>query len=174
MGNRSPSPLPQALFPTAFPKSEGEAKWGRESIQGRGSMADGAVRPLSEYLAEVPDPRKARGKRHPLGPILCLACVGLLSGCDSVLAIAEWGRAQRGEVVARLGFTRRRTPCVATLHRVFRDLDAAAFERAVGRWAAAVLDALGARAALPPLAIDGKTVRGSRTDALPAQHLLSA
>src|SRR3712207_9397886 len=38
-------------------------------------------------------------------------------------------------------FTRQRTPCVATLHRIFRDLDAAAFERAVGRWAEAVLDA---------------------------------
>ena len=137
-------------------------------------MAVGEVRPLSEYLAEVPDPRKARGKRHPLGPILCLACVGLLSGGASVLAIAEWGRAQREEVVRRLGFTRPRTPSGATLHRIFRDLDAVAFERVVGRWAAAVLDVLGARAALPALAIDGKTVRGSRTDALPAQHLLSA
>jgi hypothetical protein len=137
-------------------------------------MLVGEVRALSESWAEVPDPRKRRGKRHPLGPILSLACVALLCGCDSVLAIAEWGRGQRAEVVERLGFTRRRTPCVATLHRVFRDLDVVAFEAVVGRWAEAVLATWAANGALPALAIDGKTVRGSRTDEVPARHLLSA
>lgn len=137
-------------------------------------MSVGEVRALSEFWAEVPDPRKRRGKRHPLGPILSRACVALLCGCESVLAIAEWGRGQRAEVVKRLGFTRRRTPCVATLQRVFRTLDVAAFEAVVGRWAEELLAALGADGALLALAIDGKTVRGSRTDEVPARHLLSA
>jgi len=34
-----------------------------------------SCRPLIEVLAEIPDFRKNRGKRHPLSSILALACV---------------------------------------------------------------------------------------------------
>jgi hypothetical protein len=56
------------------------------------------------------------------------------AACDSLLAIAEWGRDPDGgaPLAARLGFMRERTPCVATLHRVLKAIDAAAFEQAVG------------------------------------------
>src|SRR3954470_7570643 len=108
-------------------------------------MATATVPPLLPYLRSVPDPRHASGRRHPLAAILALACAAMLAGCDSLLAMAEWGRdPQAGAPLARrLGFTRDRTPCVATLHRVFRRLDVAAFETAVGQWAAAVTTALG-------------------------------
>ena len=137
-------------------------------------MAEGAIRPLAEVLAAVPDPRHPRGVRHPLHAILLLACVAMLCRCDSLLAIAEWGRDQGADVAARLGFRRARTPCVATLHRVFRRLDVAAFERAGGGRAEGVLAALGGGTPLPALAVDGTTLRGSHTPAVPAVHLLSA
>ena len=35
-------------------------------------------RPLCEVLAEIPDFRAARGKRHPLAASLCLVCVAIL------------------------------------------------------------------------------------------------
>ena len=41
---------------------------------------------LVDELARIPDPRKARGKRHPLGAMLALACVALLGGYRSLLA----------------------------------------------------------------------------------------
>jgi hypothetical protein len=37
-------------------------------------------RPLSEVLAELPDFRSHRGKRHPLAAILALACSAMLGG----------------------------------------------------------------------------------------------
>ena len=37
-------------------------------------------RPLSEVLAEIPDGRHSRGKRHPLVAILALACRAILCG----------------------------------------------------------------------------------------------
>ncbi|MDP9370557.1 MAG: transposase family protein, partial [Chloroflexota bacterium] len=97
------------------------------------------VPPLVPYLTAVPDPRKPRGKRHPLSAILARSCAAMLAGCDSLLAIAEWGRDPAGgaRLAEHLGLTRATTPCVATLHRVFKAIDVAAFERAVGAWAMA-------------------------------------
>ena len=44
------------------------------------------------YLAAVPDPRAARGRRHRLVTVLCLALAAavVLAGARSVAAIGEW------------------------------------------------------------------------------------
>jgi hypothetical protein len=135
-----------------------------------------AVPPLLPFLRMLPDPRHPSGRRHPLEAVLALACAAMLAGCDSLLAIAEWGRDPHAgaPLARRLGFTRERTPCVATLHRVFRRLDVVAFETAVGQWAAAVTTALGTAPSPAGIAIDGKTLRGSRQPAVPAVQLLGA
>jgi hypothetical protein len=139
-------------------------------------MSTARIPPLLPYLHSVPDPRQASGRRHPLAAILALSCAAMLAGCDSLLAIAEWGRDPHGgaPLARRLGFTRERTPCVATLHRVFRRLDVIAFERAVGAWAAATMGLLLGSEAGQAIAIDGKTLRGSRQPAVPAVQLLGA
>jgi len=49
-------------------------------------------RPLIEVLAEIPDFRRNRGKRHPLGAILALAWSAMPCGSRRYTAIAEWGR----------------------------------------------------------------------------------
>jgi hypothetical protein len=49
-------------------------------------------RPLIEVLAEIPECRDNRGKRHPLAAMLALACSAMLCGYRSYTAIAEWGR----------------------------------------------------------------------------------
>jgi hypothetical protein len=127
-------------------------------------------------LETVPDPRQASGRRHPLPAILTLACAAMLAGCDSLLAIAEWGQDPHAgaPLATRLGFTRERTPCVATLHRVFKRLDVTAFERAVGQWSAAVTVALGTPVTAAGIAVDGKVLRASRQPAVPAVTLLAA
>jgi DDE_Tnp_1-associated len=134
------------------------------------------IPPLLPRLAAIPDARQARGRRHPLPAILALACAAMLAGCDSLLAIAEWGRDSAGgaPLAGRLGFTRAKTPCVATLHRVFRRIDVTAFEQVVGAWAAEVAAIISQPAAPPGMAIDGKVLRGSAAVGVPAVRLVSA
>jgi hypothetical protein len=92
-------------------------------------------RPLIEVLAEIPDCRKDRGKRHPLSSILALACVAMLCGYKSDSAIAEWGRSYSPKLIKALGFTHHTTPCAATFHHIFRRLDKKIFESKLGAWA---------------------------------------
>lgn len=129
-----------------------------------------AYRPLIDVLAEVPDPRGRRGRRYPLAALLGLACAAMLCGYRSYSAIAEWGRNYDTDLLRALGFTRTTAPCAATLFLVFRALDRAAFEQVLGRWAAEVLAVHGQDEAL---ALDGKTLRGSRKQGASGTHLLS-
>jgi predicted transposase YbfD/YdcC len=131
--------------------------------------------PLIEVFAELPDFRGCRGKRHPLPAILSLACCAMLCGTRSYSAIAEWGRNYGTRIAQALGFTHN-TPCAATLHRIFRHLDRDAVEAKLGAWAEGVVVSTlpaqeGGEAAV---ALDGKTLRGSRKQGAPGVHLLSA
>ena len=123
---------------------------------------------LREVLEQVPDPRRPRGRRHPLAAILALSVCAMLGGCRSLYAIAQWGRA-RPELAQALGFTREQTPCVAPLYHIFRRLAGAAFADALSQWAMA---ALPAEAAV--LVVDGKALRGLHGDELPGVRLVAA
>jgi hypothetical protein len=123
---------------------------------------------LVEVLATIPDPRKARGLRHPLTAVLSLAVVAILAGCKSLEAIAQFGR-DRGTAFAHaLGFRRGKTPAKSTFSELFRAVDIAAFESALGRWLFSRV-----QAGWQHIAIDGKTLRGSADEA-PGVHLLAA
>jgi predicted transposase YbfD/YdcC len=101
-------------------------------------------------------------------------CVAMLCGYRRDSAMAEWGRSYGHKLAHALGFTHAKTPCAATLYHVLRQLDGSLVEATLGAWAASVLTALPpAPGELEALAIDGKTLRGSRQQAAPAVHLLS-
>ena len=88
--------------------------------------------------------------------------------CQKPYAIAQWGR-EHPQLAQSLGFSREQTPCVATLHHVFRRLDVDSFELALGRWAQ---DYLGVGEAT--IAIDGKALRGLHGRELPGVRLVAA
>jgi predicted transposase YbfD/YdcC len=135
---------------------------------------DSPIRPLVDTLHDIPDPRHPRGRRHPLVAILALMCVAMLCGYRSYSAIAEWGRCYGQKLVRGLGFTRAKTPCAATLYHVLRQLDSTLVEASLGAWAESVLTALPPAPGEPEaIAIDGKTLRGSRKQGAPAAHLRS-
>jgi len=131
--------------------------------------------PLIEVFAEIPDFRRCRGKRHPLPAILSLACCAMLCGYRSYSAIAEWGRNYGAGMAHALGFTHN-TPCAATLHTVFRHVDRDVVEAKLGAWAEGIVISTPAAPAADQaaLALDGKTLRGSRKQGAPGVHLLSA
>jgi hypothetical protein len=129
-----------------------------------------AIPSLLEALAAVPDPRRRRGRRYSAAAILTFAVWGMACGARSLYAIAQWGREHdAAEVRAALGIARGRTPSVATLFRLFRDLDRDAFERALAGWL--VSQGLGPGEAV---ALDGKGLRGIHGEAVPGVHLVAA
>lgn len=116
------------------------------------------------------DRRRAQGLRHPLPGILALTTVAILTGITSRRGVVQFGNAIGREVRSMLGLTRFKAPSEATLCRVFRSIDATVFEELISQWIQA---RLGGRR-FEHLAIDGKAVRGSRHEDLPAVHLLAA
>lgn len=130
---------------------------------------------LYRALAQVPECRQAQGRRHPLPAVLALGCAAMLCGARSAQAVAEWGRNYDPELMTALGFTHL-PPCASTFRTIFCRLDWEAFATQLRLWAEALLAATGAPEdgeAREALAIDGKTLRGSRKQGLPEAHLLS-
>lgn len=131
--------------------------------------------PLVDVFVEIPDFRQNQGKRYALSAILALALAAILCGYRSYSAIAEWGRNYGEKLAGALGFKPGHSPCAATLHTIFRDLDAEQFEAKLGQWAESVLAAHPTRTeALEGVAVDGKTQRGSAKQGAKGAHLLSA
>jgi len=123
---------------------------------------------LAEVLAEVPDPRDPHGKRYRIGTILAFAVCAILCGARSLYAIAQWGRDHNPEMTAALGF-KKQTPCVATLHLLFKRLDRDRLEAVLGQY----FQQRGL-AAGEAVAIDGKSLRGIHGEKLPGVHLVAA
>jgi predicted transposase YbfD/YdcC len=131
-------------------------------------------RPLIEVLTEMPDLRSRRGKRHPLSAMLAMACCAMLCGYRSYSALAEWGRNYGTGIAQALGFTHN-TPCAATLHTIFRQVDRDDLEARLGTWAeSVVVSTPAASVGEVAVALDGKTLRGSQKQGAPGVHLLSA
>ena len=61
---------------------------------------------LLDLLAQVPDPRKRRGRRHPLAGLLAAGIAAVIAGSRSFAAIGQWAADAGPEVLAVLGAVR--------------------------------------------------------------------
>lgn len=128
---------------------------------------------LAEVFGRLPDPRRIRGRRYRLGSLLGLCLVAVLGGAKSLAQIARFAADATAEVHDQLGLARA-TPNASTLGRLLARLDGDTVDDAVGAWLARrATDPVDEPDRLTGLAVDGKTVRGSRTDGH-AVHLLAA
>ena len=129
---------------------------------------------LLDMLAEVPDPRKKKGRRHPLKAMLRVLVVGLLCGHKGYTSIAMWLRRHHALAKA-FGFTRRETPCVATFHNLLKALDVVKLEQILTQWVMATYQRYPFfQTPLTGIAIDGKSLRGTHTQESRRLHFLAA
>lgn len=129
---------------------------------------------LVDLLAEIPDFRQSQGRRYPLSSVLSLAVAATLCGYKSYSAIAEWGRNYGHSFVQALGFLSSSTPCASTLHTILSQLDIDFLEAKLALWAESLLQTFSPTDfPYKPLAIDGKTLRGSKKQGALNPHLLS-
>lgn len=122
----------------------------------------------------MPDPRRVRGRRYRIGVLLALCLTAVLGGARYLAQIARYAADADPQVRAGLGLARA-TPNASTLGRLLARIDGDDLDDAVGTWLARhAADPVEEDEALVGLAVDGKTVRGSRTDSKTAIHLLAA
>lgn len=124
---------------------------------------------LFDALRKVLDGRSPRGQRYPLISILGLTVCALLTGIDSFTGIAEYGKALPMEVRIKLGFRLGLMPSDETIRRTINVIDPLQFDAVVHAWLREHGPKLRGRA----IAVDGKTMRGSRTTTGAAPHILN-
>lgn len=118
-----------------------------------------AASSLAMRLAQVPDPRDPRGRRHPLVVILVLtACATLVVGNDCVTAIRQWAAGTGQDVLARIGARydgwtgRYLVPGEATFRRVLSTVDGDALDDAVSGYVTDVIAGTAPAPVLPAVA----------------------
>ena len=120
---------------------------------------------LWDALGTIADGRGRKGRQYKLQALLAVAIAAMLAGANDLRAIFRWGRRLTPEALALFGLEK--APCHSQWFYLFRSLDADAL--------AATLGAFALGGAEPGhLAIDGKTLKGSRRRDTKALHVVSA
>ena len=125
---------------------------------------------LLDLLAEVPDPRKRCGRRHPLAGLLAVGVAAVIAGSTSFAAIGQWAADAVADVLAGLGAARGPAE-ESTFRRAFALVSADVLDRVLGDWLWTRAVQAGGRLVI---AIDGKTVRGAKSKQGTAPHLVAA
>jgi hypothetical protein len=125
---------------------------------------------LLDLLAQIPDPRRRRGRRHPLAGLLAVGIAAVIAGSRSFAAIGQWAADAGPDVLAGLGAMRGAAE-ESTFRRAFALLDPARLDQALGAWLWTRAVQVSGRLVI---AIDGKAVRGAKDAAGKAPHLVAA
>jgi len=136
---------------------------------------------ILEHFAALPDPRRDHGKIHMLDEIVFMSICAILCGADSWQEIAEYSESKIDWLKTFLTLPGG-VPSHDTFRRVFCLLDPLAFQACFSDWITALMNRHGLtpipldRPELRPIAIDGKTQRGSarRTVGQSPLHMVSA
>jgi hypothetical protein len=125
---------------------------------------------LLDLLAQVPDTRKRRGRRHALAGLLAVGIAAVIAGSRSFAAIGQWAADAGPEALAVLGAARGPAE-ESTFRRAFALVSADMLDRVLGAWLWTRAVLAGGRLVI---AIDGKTVRGAKSKEGKAPHLVAA
>jgi hypothetical protein len=119
-------------------------------------------------LAALPDPRRRQGRRYPLSALLGLVLLGMLHGHDSLRGGWVWARQHWSLLWRPLGGRSPHFPAYNTVRNLLLALDADDVDRRLQPWLERFLNH-----PLGGISADGKVLRGSKRDQLPALHVVS-
>src|SRR6187200_1315861 len=97
---------------------------------------------FTRYMADLPDPRVERTRKHRLDDILVIALCAVVCGADSFEEVERFGKAREGWL-RRFLTLEHGVPSHDTFTRVFAALDRKAFAASFGRWMADLCEAAG-------------------------------
>jgi hypothetical protein len=127
------------------------------------------VEGLMGKIRRVTDPRMPRGIRHALEVVLGIAVCAVICGARSYRGIGDWAQGLTVEALRRFGSRREAPPSESTIRRVLQKIDTEEFDLKLGRWILGQQVLTG-----KAIAMDGKTLCGSRNAEGAPVHLLSA
>lgn len=126
---------------------------------------------LPDFFADIEDPRRRQGRRHPLPAVLAIATAASLCGMRGYKAIAQWAADLGQNARARFRCRHRQrcyeVPSESIIRDVLIRVDPQQLDRALQRWNAVHGSADEA------LAIDGKTLCNAIDDDGRQTHVMS-
>jgi len=128
------------------------------------------MRSLPEFFTDIPDPRRAQGRRHPLPTVLAIAAGAILCGMRGYQAIADWAQSLGPKARQRFRCRYRQGAYLIPSESILRDVlirvDPVHLDHALQRWN----EVHGQRD--ESLAIDGKTMRNALDDQGRQTHIM--
>lgn len=126
---------------------------------------------LPAFFAQIPDPRRAQGRRHRLSTVLGLAAGAILCGMRGYRAISDWAQSLGPKSRERFGCRRQKdgyvVPSESIIRNVLIRVDPAHLDRALRRW-----NEVYARQD-ETLALDGKTMCNALDEEGRPTHVMS-
>jgi len=137
------------------------------------TLSDADAYALFDRLDSLQDPRARRGMRHHQRSVLATILCAVVSGAQGSTAISEWVKRLSIPMLRRLRCRRAadgsyERPSEPTIRRMLKAVDVEDLELKLGDWLQTQGDAH------EPVALDGKTLRGSRQQGAQAKQLVAA
>ncbi len=124
---------------------------------------------IKSHFRKLRDPRRRHCQEHRFLDVIAIAICAVIGNANSWKGIALWGRTHHVWLKRFLALPNG-IPSHDTFERVFQRLDGQVFQVCLREWLLALSGAL----KISHIAIDGKTLRGSRQGSFGALHLVSA
>lgn len=126
---------------------------------------------LPDFFTDIPDPRRAQGRRHWLASVLAIACAATLCGMRGYKAMADWAQSLSPTARQRFGCRRVNGRYLVPSESIIRDVlirvDPEDLNRSLQRWN----QAYGQKDST--LAIDGKTMCNALDSQGRQTHIMS-
>ena len=122
------------------------------------------------YFKQLQDPRSHINKLHEINTILLIGVIATLCGAETWKQMEEFAKAKQDLIKTFIALPNG-VPSDDTINRVFSAIDPKQFEICFTNWA----DSLSETFKGEVIAIDGKTVRGAKSDGVKSPvHIVSA